>query len=878
MLQLKYPHISGWYVAKVLSPCTNASAVYKNNSISISWTDPDDIIIKDQVIAKWSGTRLVRKEGSFPENENDGVLVLDSRTHNKYSDDPYVDEDGTKDSKYCLFPYSTRLIFNKSERTRVQPQIGEHTIKVKYDGKEETLVVGDGVKPDLSQYEIADSTGHEFDRWNKEIEFASEDTEYEAVYKNIVRFYKDSTNLFETEQVSSGSASTMSKTPVLESSNEYNYEFKCWTDEWIEPGQTAKPYGKVSPNGEILDSWEEIGMATADGVYRDVYKIGNYKHIDLGSTYGEVDVEIVAFDADRKGSLTQGTLIPITWISKQVIKGSCVWNSSGYNRSGYMTSELANTVNLNIFIQSFPKDLFPIIEMATKSYVCGPDLSGSTQTGAFSAWVPSVRELNFSSAPAKENDGPVYSERFSNDESRKAPNNSNGTYTSYWTRSAFTSTDSVVCSVSASGACEGSTPSATQGIRFGFCTKAGTAEVSGGSEVTSSSKLGNITEDTDFYAYYTTSPREYQITVNYNGTTKVLTLPYGTDLDLSEYEVADSTGHEFDHWDTSIVQVTEDKTYTAIYKRIITYYKNDSDIFEVEQVKYGTDALMADTPTLEKSQSHTYEFDFWADEWEAPEGYVVGGSGILVIDPETREIKSTWEEIAKTVDDGTYLDQLQIGDWKSVNFGDNYGTEVPMEIVAFDTDEKTSGDFAPITWISKNTLKGEYAWKLDSFNIGGYPQSDIKATVDTVGTSIVGTDTPAPYVIAVNKTYRMGAKDRGDTNSDSFSYWIPSLYELYGLNGVYSGSNICTESNGVFYSEKFTDNASRIKTDYSKDPEFLKNVWWLRTANYGLEDMAYAIDADGKHVYPPCNMGLKLVLGFCTGGTGSSTVQVQTFA
>lgn len=61
---------------------------------------------------------------------------------------------------------------------------------------------------------------------------------------------------------------------------------------------TAKPtYGKVSPEGEILDSWEEINLAMGDGVYKDIYNIGNYKMVDYGSE-GIVSMGITGFDKD----------------------------------------------------------------------------------------------------------------------------------------------------------------------------------------------------------------------------------------------------------------------------------------------------------------------------------------------------------------------------------------------------------------------------------------------------------------------------------------------------------------------------------------------------------------------------------------------------
>lgn len=365
------------------------------------------------------------------------------------------------------------------------------------------------------------------------------------------------------------------------------------------------------------------------------------------------------------------------------------------------------------------------------------------------------------------------------------------------------------------------------------------------------------------------------------------------------------------------------------------------------------------------------------------------GIETIPVNPETHEILETWEQINERMGDGTYKTAYSIGDWKYVNFGETYGTQVPVEIVAFDTDEyedpnaqiapegqyrvrffipTNSGSWelaetqyidiraneftsynntgrkdwytdkyyfsmddkstefnkgkdvfwddmfevhnhvdlygysclgtftysssyimppegipsnvpttktAPITWICRDTLKGEYAWNYSVSNVGGYPQSNLKTVIDDAGISITGDDNPKPYVIAVNKTYRMGKDKSGVTNSNSFTYWAPSIYEIGTGNSNYDSLK---ESSGVVYT-KFSDNVSRIKVETESSS---KMDWWLRSAHYnGNGNAMYVwglIGSCGNYI---TTNACRVVLGFCTaynpsGGANKQPVNPET--
>ena len=81
------------------------------------WTDPEDVTLQGEVISKWAGTKLVYKiydsfqmheTSAYPQNIDDGNVLVESTVRNQYSTTPYM-ADGLDTSKvyYCrLFPYT----------------------------------------------------------------------------------------------------------------------------------------------------------------------------------------------------------------------------------------------------------------------------------------------------------------------------------------------------------------------------------------------------------------------------------------------------------------------------------------------------------------------------------------------------------------------------------------------------------------------------------------------------------------------------------------------------------------------------------------------------------------------------------------------------
>lgn len=83
-----------------LDPVTNFVTEEGTGKVLLSWTDPLDKYATpegataqdpQQLVSVWSHTVIVRKEGSDPVDENDGVVVLSSSVRNQYSSTQYID-------------------------------------------------------------------------------------------------------------------------------------------------------------------------------------------------------------------------------------------------------------------------------------------------------------------------------------------------------------------------------------------------------------------------------------------------------------------------------------------------------------------------------------------------------------------------------------------------------------------------------------------------------------------------------------------------------------------------------------------------------------------------------------------------------------------
>lgn len=107
------------------SICENLKITKNGTSVTLNWKDPNDTILDKFYLCTWSGTKIVKKLGSYPTNENDGILVVDNKVHNQYQTTGYVDtlDNADDDYKYMAFPYSTNDVFCRNSTNRFGGEI-----------------------------------------------------------------------------------------------------------------------------------------------------------------------------------------------------------------------------------------------------------------------------------------------------------------------------------------------------------------------------------------------------------------------------------------------------------------------------------------------------------------------------------------------------------------------------------------------------------------------------------------------------------------------------------------------------------------------------------------------------------------------------------
>ncbi len=111
-----------------LSDCKNLSLEEKNDHLTLTWTDPENIVFNGEMIAEWEGTKVVRKEGGSPMSVEDGILVMDSKVKDQYAVDGLQDTDVVVDRQYnyALFPYTAKKVYTMSDLNRISGSLMEY--------------------------------------------------------------------------------------------------------------------------------------------------------------------------------------------------------------------------------------------------------------------------------------------------------------------------------------------------------------------------------------------------------------------------------------------------------------------------------------------------------------------------------------------------------------------------------------------------------------------------------------------------------------------------------------------------------------------------------------------------------------------------------
>ena len=135
-------HIEGGGATITPKPTVNPRIKNDDKKVVITWEDPTDTVIEGSTFSKWAGTKLVMKESGYPTSPDDGTVLVDNTTRDKYKTAGFEKSGLTNDTVYyfALFPYSTDGVYNYDSGNRL---LGEPTEGLKIvtfaDGTDEEI-------------------------------------------------------------------------------------------------------------------------------------------------------------------------------------------------------------------------------------------------------------------------------------------------------------------------------------------------------------------------------------------------------------------------------------------------------------------------------------------------------------------------------------------------------------------------------------------------------------------------------------------------------------------------------------------------------------------------------------------------------------------
>ena len=219
---------------------------------------------------------------------------------------------------------------------------------------------------------------------------------------------------------------------------------------------------------ELTDTWEEIAAAGHDGTYKDKYRIGDTKELDMGSE-GIITMKLAAMDEDE---LADGSgKAPMTWVADDLLRSEHNMNTERTNKGGWEASEMRAWLRETV-LPLMPEDVRKNIREVTKYSFSYEEQKGAASRDTI--WIPSVREV-FPGGYAdytdnrREKEGVSYTGVFTDDEARKRSRDSESGAARWWLRSASHDFSHAFCDVNSDGDSDSVRAYRERSVVIGFC-------------------------------------------------------------------------------------------------------------------------------------------------------------------------------------------------------------------------------------------------------------------------------------------------------------------------------------------------------------------------------------------------------------------------
>lgn len=155
-------------------------------------------------------------------------------------------------------------------------------------------------------------------------------------------------------------------------------------------GSISVPVFRRYSENYIIDSWDTVNEAIADGTYKTKFKLGYLIPFSIKDVY-EGYAQIVAFDSDLD---EDGDLIPISWILKDALKDPMKIHFLNYNSVPFISTDIYSYINSLDSV--FPNIARDMLYSSLKEYSYYPFMNSEsyTQNTSFmKIWLPSYYEI-----------------------------------------------------------------------------------------------------------------------------------------------------------------------------------------------------------------------------------------------------------------------------------------------------------------------------------------------------------------------------------------------------------------------------------------------------------------------------------------------------
>ena len=227
-------------------------------------------------------------------------------------------------------------------------------------------------------------------------------------------------------------------------------------------GQTSR---KSNAPTELSDTWEEIAAASRGGTYKERYRIGDTKELDMGSE-GIITMKLVAMDEDV---LADGSgKAHMTWVASELLRTKHNMNTARTKKGGWGASGMRSWLRETV-LHLMPEEVRTNIREVTK-YSFSYDENGDV-TSRDTIWIPSRREVFYADHRdwKMEETGAVYADSFKDDASRTMTRDGASGADWWWLRSTYDGESEGFSNVNTSGLYIDTYSELEGGVVIGFC-------------------------------------------------------------------------------------------------------------------------------------------------------------------------------------------------------------------------------------------------------------------------------------------------------------------------------------------------------------------------------------------------------------------------